>query len=66
MPLDLAGRTIVVSGAAGGMGRAVVSKLAATGARVCATDLSPTFWSSRRVAQTRWPRSLAMSRNRTM
>ncbi|NRP89536.1 hypothetical protein GFPCMMHI_05461 [Ensifer adhaerens] len=49
MPLDLAGRTIVVSGAAGGVGRAVVSKLSATGARVCATDLSPTFCSSRRV-----------------
>lgn len=40
MSLDLAGRTIIVSGAAGGVGRSVVAKLAALGARVCATDLT--------------------------
>ena len=41
MSLDLAGRTIIVSGAAGGVGRSVVGKLAAMGACVCATDLTP-------------------------
>jgi len=37
----LDGRTVVVSGAAGGVGRAVVAKLLEQGANVCATDLSP-------------------------
>ncbi|NTJ34367.1 SDR family oxidoreductase [Agrobacterium rhizogenes] len=41
MSLDLVGRTIIVSGVAGGVGRSVVGKLAAMGARVCATDLTP-------------------------
>ena len=38
---NLAGKIVVVSGAAGGVGRSVVTKLAAMGARVCATDLAP-------------------------
>ena len=37
----LEGRTVIVSGAAGGVGRAVVAKLVERGANVCATDLSP-------------------------
>jgi NAD(P)-dependent dehydrogenase (short-subunit alcohol dehydrogenase family) len=37
---SLSGTRIVVSGAAGGVGRATVAKLARLGARVCATDLS--------------------------
>lgn len=41
MNQGLEGRTVVVSGAAGGVGRAVVAKLLAEGANVCATDLSP-------------------------
>jgi NAD(P)-dependent dehydrogenase (short-subunit alcohol dehydrogenase family) len=40
MNAGLGGRTVVVSGAAGGVGRAVVAKLVAHGAHVCATDLS--------------------------
>lgn len=35
-----ANRTVVVSGAAGGVGRAVVAKLAEQGARICATDIA--------------------------
>jgi NAD(P)-dependent dehydrogenase (short-subunit alcohol dehydrogenase family) len=40
MSSGLEGRTVVVSGAAGGVGRAVVAKLVGQGANVCATDLS--------------------------
>ena len=40
MKRSFSGGRIVVSGAAGGVGRAVVGKLASLGARVCATDLS--------------------------
>lgn len=40
MNSGLEGRTVVVSGAAGGVGRAVVAKLVGQGANVCATDLS--------------------------
>lgn len=40
MTATLAGKTVIVSGAAGGVGRSVVAKLAVLGARVCATDLS--------------------------
>ena len=40
MTASLSGSRIVVSGAAGGVGRAVVGKLVSLGARVCATDLS--------------------------
>ncbi|MET0256323.1 MAG: SDR family oxidoreductase [Luteibacter sp.] len=36
----LEGRHVLVSGAAGGVGRAVVAKLVAQGARVCATDIT--------------------------
>jgi NAD(P)-dependent dehydrogenase (short-subunit alcohol dehydrogenase family) len=36
---EFAGKTVVVSGAYGGVGVAVVSKLLASGANVCATDL---------------------------
>ena len=37
--MTLAGRTVVVTGAAGGIGRALVSRCAAAGARVAATDV---------------------------
>lgn len=37
---SLNGARVIVSGAAGGVGRAVVRKLAEAGARICATDLS--------------------------
>ena len=40
MNVLLAGKTVVVSGAAGGVGRSVVSKLLAEGARVCAVDIA--------------------------
>ena len=40
MHVLLAGKTVVVSGAAGGVGRSVVSKLLAEGARVCAADIA--------------------------
>lgn len=36
---DLAGRTAVVTGAAGGLGRAIADRLAASGARIVAFDL---------------------------
>lgn len=39
--MNLEGRNVVVSGAAGGVGRAVVARLVAQGARVCATDITP-------------------------
>lgn len=38
--LDMEGRAVVVTGAAGGIGRAVVHGFADAGARVCAVDLS--------------------------
>lgn len=38
MQLSLAGSTVVVTGAAGGVGRSTVRKLLALGAQVCATD----------------------------
>jgi len=37
----LAGKTVVISGAAGGVGRAAVALFVENGARVCATDISP-------------------------
>ncbi|OSP40685.1 3-hydroxybutyrate dehydrogenase, partial [Streptomyces sp. 13-12-16] len=37
-PLDLGGRTALVTGAAGGIGRACVLRLAAAGAKVRAVD----------------------------
>ena len=40
MTSTLDGSTILVSGAAGGVGRSVVRKLVAAGARVCATDIT--------------------------
>ena len=40
MSANLAGKTVVVSGAAGGVGRSVVKKLSALGALVCATDIT--------------------------
>jgi NAD(P)-dependent dehydrogenase (short-subunit alcohol dehydrogenase family) len=42
MTTDLTGTTAIVTGATGGMGRAIVARLAATGADVIATDLSDT------------------------
>jgi NAD(P)-dependent dehydrogenase (short-subunit alcohol dehydrogenase family) len=41
MKASLSGQSVIVSGAAGGVGRAVVEKLVEEVARVCATDLSP-------------------------
>lgn len=40
MNANLAGKTVIVSGAAGGVGRSVVKKLSALGALVCATDIT--------------------------
>lgn len=40
MTSDLTGKIMIVSGAAGGVGRSVVSKLLALGANVCATDVT--------------------------
>ena len=40
MQLSLAGTTVVVSGAAGGVGRSTVAKLLQLGAQVCATDIA--------------------------
>ena len=40
---SISGTRVVVSGAAVGVGRAVVDKLAQLGARVCATDLTDSF-----------------------
>ncbi|RFB76549.1 SDR family NAD(P)-dependent oxidoreductase [Methylovirgula sp. 4M-Z18] len=42
MESTFGGKTVVVSGAAGGVGRAVVAQLVAQGARVCATDIAST------------------------
>ena len=42
MTTDLTGATAIVTGATGGMGRAIVARLAAAGADVIATDLSDT------------------------
>lgn len=39
MGRSLEGKTVVISGAAGGVGRAAVAKFAESGARVCATDI---------------------------
>ncbi|MEQ1941271.1 SDR family oxidoreductase [Mesorhizobium sp. VNQ89] len=41
MDIGLKGKTVVISGAAGGVGRSAVRKLLAAGARVCATDITP-------------------------
>lgn len=41
MNSSLEDRAVIVSGAAGGVGRSVVAKLSALGARVCATDIDP-------------------------
>ena len=41
MKIDLTGKTALVTGAAGGIGRAVVAGLLAAGARVVAEDLNP-------------------------
>ncbi len=49
----LDGMRVVVSGAAGGVGRAVVTRLAALGARVCATDLVETVADLRRIDEGR-------------
>lgn len=35
------GKTVVISGAAGGVGRAAVTQFVESGARVCATDIAP-------------------------
>lgn len=40
MQSSLSGARVMVSGAAGGVGRAVVRKLVEAGARICATDIS--------------------------
>lgn len=40
MDLGLSGKTVVISGAAGGVGRSAVRKLLAEGARVCAADIA--------------------------
>lgn len=42
MDSTFAGKTVIVSGAAGGVGRAVVAQLLERGARVCATDITAT------------------------
>jgi len=39
--VNLAGRTVIVTGAAGGIGRALAVRCAAEGARVAATDIQP-------------------------
>lgn len=41
MTRSFEGKTVVVSGAAGGVGRAAVALFIESGARVCATDLNP-------------------------
>ena len=41
MQQSLAGTRVLVSGAAGGVGRAVVTKLVEGGAKVCATEVAP-------------------------
>jgi NAD(P)-dependent dehydrogenase (short-subunit alcohol dehydrogenase family) len=41
MSVELAGARVIVSGAAGGVGKATIDKLLACGARVCATDIDP-------------------------
>lgn len=40
MPNSMSDKIVIVSGAAGGVGRAVVQKLSALGAHVCATDIT--------------------------
>ena len=40
MNTNLADKTVVVSGAAGGVGRSIVAKMLAEGAKVLATDIS--------------------------
>jgi NAD(P)-dependent dehydrogenase (short-subunit alcohol dehydrogenase family) len=40
MTIELTGTTAIVTGATGGMGRAITARLAAAGADVIATDLS--------------------------
>ena len=42
-PTDLSGKTCIVTGAGGGIGRAICDHLAALGADVFATDLAPEF-----------------------
>ena len=42
--LDLAGKVAVVTGASGGIGRAVVAALSKQGARVVATDRDSAPW----------------------
>src|SRR5580692_11778726 len=53
MANSLAGQRIVVTGAAGGVGRATVAALLREGARVCATDLaiSPAMFPSASAGQ---------------
>ncbi len=41
MQIDLTGKVVIVTGAAGGIGRAVVAQLVAAGARVVAEDINP-------------------------
>lgn len=41
MDKGFAGKTVVISGAAGGVGRAAVAQFIEKGARVCATDITP-------------------------
>ena len=41
MTTNLAGMRVIVSGAAGGVGKATIEKLRASGARLCATDIDP-------------------------
>ena len=51
--IDLAGRTAIVTGAAGGVGRATVAALRDAGASVVAEDIDPRCGSSRRTASSR-------------
>lgn len=41
MSANVSGSRVIVTGAAGGVGKATVAKLLASGARVCATDIDP-------------------------